>query len=73
MRNRRISVVGFADSRHNSQYNLELSQRRAQAVAAAIRAEAPAGASIATSAVGAEAGKSSRDARWSRRVEIRVR
>ena len=73
MRNRRISVVGFADSRHNSQYNLELSQRRAQAVAAAIRAEAPAGASIATSAVGAEAGKSSRDARWSRRVEFRVR
>ena len=47
--------------------------RRAQAVASAIRAEAPEGAAIATSAIGAEAGKSSRDARWSRRVEIRVR
>lgn len=73
LRNRRLSVVGFADSRHNSQYNLDLSLRRAQTVAAAIRAEAPDGASITTSAVGAEAGKSQRDARWSRRVEIRVR
>ena len=73
LRNRRISVVGFADSRHDSQYNLDLSLRRAQAVASAIRAEAPEGAAIATSAIGAEAGKSSRDARWSRRVEIRVR
>lgn len=73
MRNRRLSVVGFADSRHDSQYNLDLSLRRAQAVAAAIRAEAPDGASITTSSVGAEGGKSRRDARLSRRVEIRVR
>ena len=73
MRNRRISVVGFADSRHNSQYNLDLAMRRAQSVADAIRAEAPEGASITTSSVGAELGKSTRDARMSRRVEIRVR
>lgn len=73
MRNRRISVVGFADSRHNSQYNLDLAMRRAQSVAEAIRAEAPEGASIMTSSVGAEMGKSTRDARMSRRVEIRVR
>ena len=72
MGNRRISVIGFADSRHTSQYNLELSMRRAQAVADLIRSEAPRGAVIRVSAQGAERGKSRADAERSRRVEIRL-
>lgn len=73
MRNRQITVIGFADNRHNSQYNLDLSLRRAQVVADAIRADAPAGARITTRAEGAEDSKAGRDARQSRRVEIRIR
>ena len=65
-------MIGFADSRHTSQYNLELSMRRAQAVADLIRSEAPRGAVIRVSAQGAERGKSRADAERSRRVEIRL-
>lgn len=68
-----LSVVGFADGRHTSKYNLELSMRRAQAVADLIRTEAPRGAVIRVSAEGAERGKTRADAERSRRVEIRLR
>ncbi len=69
-----VSVIGFADSRHTSQYNLDLSKRRAQAVADLIRSEAPRNAVIRVSAQGAErTGKTRADAERSRRVEIRLR
>ena len=70
---RQVNVIGFADSRHTSQYNLDLSMRRAQAVADLIRSQAPRGAVIRVSAQGAERGKSRGEAERSRRVEIRIR
>lgn len=76
LRNRRVTVIGHADSRHSSEYNLTLSLKRAQAVAQIIRSNAPPTAIVASAAQGegdGDKGARRESARQQRRVEIRIR
>lgn len=73
--NRRLRVVGHADSRHSAAHNLELSRRRADAVAIAIKGGGAGDAAVTATGVGEDRSGGSDASRLqrSRRVDIRLR
>ncbi|MGE0315445.1 MAG: OmpA family protein [Lautropia sp.] len=70
-------VTGHTDNRHSKTHNLDLSRRRAEAVAAAIVAGGASGKAVETRAVGesrpAVSGNDAKARQRNRRVEIRLR
>lgn len=73
----RLRIVGHADPRHNDNYNLELSQRRAKAVADAVVAGGAQQSRVVVVAAGktkpATKGVSREALQRSRRVDIQIR